>query len=348
VADPVPAISADAQIARIFAWRRGFNAIHLIDLGLRLGLFEALARRPGATAAELASDLGLQASHVERWCWTAHGLELLEAGEGLRFRLAPHLDQILAQPAHPRYLGAYVQLGTEVAAEDFRQCRDAFRTGEARPFQGRGDTFNELIARSTWGLQVLTARKLLPGLPGLADRLGAGGTILEVGCGTGELLVQLARAFPAARVVGADIDAESVAAARRKLAAAGLAGRAEAREGPLAAAVRPESVDAVVMVEVLHEIAPALRPGLLREVARALAPGGWLLIVDETYPGTLEEARRPEFLFPLMTGFEELLWGNVLPTREEQERLLREAGLTGPIERSLVGEGFTVLATRKA
>jgi hypothetical protein len=42
-----------------------------------------------------------------------------------------------------------------------------------------------------------------------------------------------------------------------------------------------------------------------------------------------------------------MIWGNVLPTREEQEKLLRDAGLTGPIERSVIGEGFTVLATKK-
>jgi hypothetical protein len=48
-----------------------------------------------------------------------------------------------------------------------------------------------------------------------------------------------------------------------------------------------------------------------------------------------------------MTGFEEMVWGNVLPTREEQERLLRDAGLTGKIDRSVIGEGFTVLATQK-
>ena len=44
---------------------------------------------------------------------------------------------------------------------------------------------------------------------------------------------------------------------------------------------------------------------------------------------------------------EELTWGNVLPTREEQEQLLRNAGLTAEIQRSLIGEGFTVLATQK-
>jgi hypothetical protein len=71
------------------------------------------------------------------------------------------------------------------------------------------------------------------------------------------------------------------------------------------------------------------------------------VIVDETYPSTLAETRQPEFLFPLQTGLEELVWGNVVPTREEQERLLRGAGFHGSIERSLLGVGFTLLTTRK-
>jgi len=41
------------------------------------------------------------------------------------------------------------------------------------------------------------------------------------------------------------------------------------------------------------------------------------------------------------------VWGNVLPTREEQEKLLRDSGLTETIDRTVIGEGFTVLATRK-
>jgi hypothetical protein len=101
------------------------------------------------------------------------------------------------------------------------------------------------------------------------------------------------------------------------------------------------------MVEVLHEISPTLRPDVLQSCARSLRTGGWLVIVDETYPATLTEARRPEFLFPVQTGFEELLWGNVVPTRDEQEQLLRAAGFTGVINRSLLGEGFTLLATQK-
>jgi SAM-dependent methyltransferase len=347
MADRPSDITADAQVARIFEWRRGFNTIHLIDLGIRVGLFKALAQTPGQTPADLALALGLHAPYVDTWCKTAFGMALLDADDGPKYRLAPHMDQILASPTHPRYLGGYVRLGTEVAADDFKRCMEAFRSGAVKPFQGRGHEFNHAIAESTWGLQVVTAKKILPGLEGLGARLEAGGSVLEVGCGTGNLLTLLGKSFPNAKVIGVDIDADSLATARERIAKAGFEGRVEARQGTVGAAVAPASVDAVVMVEVLHEIAQPIRPAVIKEAASALKPGGWLLIVDETYPTTLEEMRRPEFVFPLMTAFEELLWGNIIPTREEQEALLRGAGLTGPIERSIIGEGFTVLATRK-
>jgi SAM-dependent methyltransferase len=340
-------LTADSQVARVFEWRRGFNTIHLIDVGIRAGLFEALSAAPGITGEQLAAKLGLHAPFVETWCKTAYGMELLDADTELRYRLAPHFDSILAKPSHPRYLGGYVRLGTEVAADDFRRSAQALQSGEIKPFQGRGGDFAQAIAESTWGLQVVTARKLLPALEGLTQRLEAGGILLEVGCGTGNLLVQLAQAFPKARCVGVDIDEDSLASARERLRKANITDRAEARHGTVGSTVKPASVDAIVMVEVLHEIAPHIRPDVIRECAAALAPGGWLLIVDETYPTTLQEMRQPELRFPLMTGFEEMIWGNVLPTRDEQEKLLRDAGLTGPINRSLIGEGFTVLSVRK-
>jgi 2-polyprenyl-3-methyl-5-hydroxy-6-metoxy-1,4-benzoquinol methylase len=340
-------ITADSQVARIFDWRRGFNTIHLIDLGIKVGLIKALKDAPDSTAQDLAGKLGLHAPYVETWCRTAYGMEILDADEPGRWRLAPFFDVILASPTHPRYLGGYVRLGTEVAADDFQRLVEAFKSGGTKPFQGRGESFAQAIAESTWGLQVITAKKLLPELPELASRLQAGGAVLEVGCGTGNLLMQLARAFPAARCVGVDIDAESLNVAGEKIQQAQAGSRVQALQGTIASATQPETFDAVVMVEVLHEIAPHIRPQVIKEGAAALKPGGWMLIVDETYPSTLEEMREPQFKFPLMTGFEELFWGNVLPTREEQEKLLRDAGLSGPIQRSIIGEGFTVLATRK-
>ena len=71
------------------------------------------------------------------------------------------------------------------------------------------------------------------------------------------------------------------------------------------------------------------------------------MIIDETYPATLAESRKADFLFLVQTGFEELTRGNVVPTRDAQESLLRGADFTGEIGWSIVGEGFTVLTVQR-
>ncbi len=342
-----PAVTADQQVARVFEWRRGFNAMHLMDLGIELGLFSALARAPGSSAAALAAATNLHPPYVRTWLWTAHGFGMVDAEGEDAFRLAPHFDAILASPGHPRYLGGFVRLGTDFATEDYRAARQAFRSGAVVPFQGRGEGFARAIAESTWGLQLATAKKLLPALDGLPAVLEAGGTVLEVGCGTANFLVQLAKAFPAARGIGVDIDPSGLEVARGRVAEAGLGARIDLRAGRVGEVVAPASVDACVMIEVLHEIAKPIRPAVVAEAARALRPGGWMLIVDETYPSTLAQTREPEFRFPLQTGLEELTWGNEIPDREEQEQLLRGAGFAGEIGRTVIGEGFTVLSARR-
>lgn len=341
------AVTADAQVAKVFGWRRGFNAMHLIDLGIRLGLFKALAEVPEATAQSLAVRLGLHPPYVEVWCTTAYSFELLDADDESRFRLAPHINEILANPSHPRYLGGYVQLGTRFATEDYRLAPEAFRNGSTAPFQGRSSEFAQVVAEAIAGVNVMVVRKILPGLPGVSDTLSAGGTLLEVGCGTGNLQIQIAKAFPSARCTGIDIDPTGLSVAEAAVRDAGLQDRVTLVAGDVASSVAQESFDVVIMVEVLHEIAPDVRPSVVNGCARALRRGGWLVIVDETYPSTLAEARQPEFFFPVQTGLEELMWGNVIPTRDEQERLLRAAGLGGRIERSLMGAGFTLLVTQK-
>lgn len=339
-------ISVDEQVAKVFAWRRGFNAVFLIDIGVDLGLFKALAEGPGRTAHEIAAALKLHPPYVDVWCMTAFGLGLLDADEERRFRLAPHFDKILASPGHPRDLTGYIRLGTAFLTEDFERCREAFHTGETVPFQGRSHAFADTIGDAIGGLHAATARKILPDLSDMTQRLESGARVLEVGCGTGRFLMQLAKAWPNALATGVDIDPTGIEIARNKIGMAGLESRVEVVASDVAD-LPQASFDAIVMIEVLHEIAPQIRQHVINGCAKVLKPGGWLLIVDETYPASLEEARRPEFQFPLQTGFEEMTWGNVIPTREEQEQLFANAGFKGAPDRALIGEGFTILSIRR-
>ncbi len=86
---------------------------------------------------------------------------------------------------------------------------------------------------------------------------------------------------------------------------------------------------------------------VLGECARHIAPDGWLVILDETYPARWTDLRQPENWRPILTAYTELTWGNVIPTRSDQESLLAAAGFMIR-ERSTVGDGFTLLTAQKS
>jgi len=114
--------------------------------------------------------------------------------------------------------------------------------------------------------------ELLP-LLGLLD---AGWTVGDLGCGTGRSSEALAGFV--GRVVAVDDSPEMLAAAERRLE--GLA-NVELRRGPLEELpVADGELDAAVLALVLHHLPdPA---AALAEAARALRPGGRLLVVDMT------------------------------------------------------------------
>jgi SAM-dependent methyltransferase len=106
-----------------------------------------------------------------------------------------------------------------------------------------------------------------------------GGTVLDVGSGTGEVALRVARTIPSATVTGVDPDAELVALARRKAADAGVAATFEvgyAQHLPAA----DGSVDRVLSSLMFHHLPADAKPAMLAEVLRVLAPGGSLHLLD--------------------------------------------------------------------
>ncbi|MBI4607645.1 MAG: methyltransferase domain-containing protein [Candidatus Rokubacteria bacterium] len=335
------------QLLRLIEYIRGFRATYLVAAGLRLGLFKKVAETPGVTAELLAGDLGLDPRSVAVWCRTAHALGFLDADESGRLRLAPGFDQVLADPASLYYYGDALNLVVDHEADDLARLDEVVRSGKTLPFQARGRKFSEQVGAATIGLHKLVARKVLPGLPEMEERLHRGLRLLDVGCGCGGFLLALAQAFPAGKYVGVDIDRKALAVARRSVRAAGLARRVGFRAAGSDGFGITGPFDVITLLQVLHEIRPELRLPILTECARVSSRDGWLVILDETYPSSWADLRRPENSRPVMTAFSELSMGNVIPTREEQESLLAAAGFSLQT-RTLVGDGFTLLTAHPA
>lgn len=102
--------------------------------------------------------------------------------------------------------------------------------------------------------------------------------ILEVGCGTGRNLAELARAFPQADIVGLDLSREMLNKARKKVAAFGS--RVSLLQRSYSAPVSGrDPFDLIVFSYCLTMINPGYVE-VLRVCRQDLAPGGHLALVD--------------------------------------------------------------------
>ena len=100
------------------------------------------------------------------------------------------------------------------------------------------------------------------------------GTLVDVGCGEGHLLALVRALHPGFRVVGLDHDEERVATAR-----AALGDEAELHVGDARSFELPEA-DVIACLDVLHYMPIEEQDALLVRFARALRPGGTLLVRD--------------------------------------------------------------------
>lgn len=102
------------------------------------------------------------------------------------------------------------------------------------------------------------------------------GAVLDAGCGTGDLLAEVQRRNPRARLLGMELAVSRVEAARRRLGPG-----ADIRPGRLGGALpfAPACADRLLVTEVLEHLTDPAAD--LRHILRLLRPGGQALI---TFP----------------------------------------------------------------
>lgn len=110
---------------------------------------------------------------------------------------------------------------------------------------------------------------------------------LNLGCGSGSILIERLLAGPARRAIGCDISPEALACARANVGAAGLAARCELQPWDIRALPLPDaSVDALAAdlpfghLVGSHEDNLALYPALLAEAARVARPAARCVLLS--------------------------------------------------------------------
>jgi SAM-dependent methyltransferase len=249
----------------------------MVSIGHRTRLFDTMTELWWATSGEIARASGLNERYVREWlgAMTAAGIVEHRTRDGA-YRLPLEHAACLTREATPNNMAAFMQyISVLGSVED--EVVEAFRHGRGVPYSSY-KRFHAVMAEES-GQTVVAALldQILPLVPRLRDRLAAGIDVMDIGCGSGRALIEMAAAFPASRFTGFDISDEALAAGRVEARRRSLA-NAQLLMRDVAGLTTEGEYDLVTAFDAVHDQA---QPGrVLENVYRALRPGGVFLMQD--------------------------------------------------------------------
>jgi ubiquinone/menaquinone biosynthesis C-methylase UbiE len=166
--------------------------------------------------------------------------------------------------------------------------------------------------------------------------------VLDIGCGSGVWSLAIAERFPHARVTGLDLP-EVLKVFEGRATDLGLRNRIEMLGGDMHAVEIPGGFDLVVIANVLRLDEPDRAAALVARAAKALAPGGELIVVD-AIGDTSPESERALAVYALHLALRTAR-GRV-HDREEIKAWLESAGLVDARDVALSDALGTVGAIR--
>lgn len=194
----------------------------------------------------------------------------------------------------------------------------------------------ELLFRGTADVM---RRQVIPPITRYVREHGSNIRLLDVACGTGRTLHQIARAHPAMRLFGVDLSPDYVRLARKRLA--DVAEVALAVENGESLPFADGAFDIATSVYLFHELPRNARRNVLREMLRVVKPGGLVILEDSGQIAESADIEGPLREFP--REFHEPFYADYL--EDDLAGALREVGfVVEAVESHLVAK--VVIARR--
>jgi SAM-dependent methyltransferase len=250
----------------------------LLHIGDRLGLYKAMAGAGPITSATLAGRTG-----------TAERYVTYDPADGT-YELPAEQAMVVANEDSPVFMGGAFEVIASCYA-DHGRFTDAFRTGAGVGWHEHDDRLFSGVQRFFRpGYAAHLVSEWLPALDGVTDKLQAGASVADVGCGLGASTIIMAQAFGRSTFLGVDNHGASISAARKAAADAGVAQRARF-ETATAQEIPGTGYDLVCLFDCLHDMGDPV--GAARRIRQALAPDGTLMLVEPMAGDALEENLNP-------------------------------------------------------
>ncbi len=257
----------------------------LVYIGLKLGLYDALANSDGLTPAELATKTKTTERYVREWLLNQAASGYVEYDDG-KYSLSAEQKLALTDESSLFYVGGGFYV---VKAMMNAQPRilEAFKNGggmlwgehDADLFVGTEKFFRP-------GYQMHLVAEWIPALTGIEEKLKSGAKVADIGCGHGASTIIMAQAFPNSRFYGYDNHPASIKNAWARAEKAGVADRvsfevATAQDFP------DEDFDLVCFFDCLHDMGDPT--GAAKRAFETLNSDGSVLLVEPMAGNTTEE-----------------------------------------------------------
>lgn len=277
----------------VWTYKMGEQVSLMIHLGDQLGLYRALAGKGPVTSDDLAASAELDERFVREWLLGQAAAGLINRDDDNRFEMTAVQSAVLADEEESlSFAAGAFRGGTD--SSNVEALIDSFRTGRGVTYEQQGTAAAAGLARMTgpWSRLALTSI-ILPVLDGVVEKLEAGATVIDVGCGAGVTAATIGAAFPNSTCIGYDPSGIAIDLANQRVAEAGL-DNVSFVAAP-ADAIPPESdADLVLCFDCLHDMP---RPDVAVETIRsAMADDGTLLIKDIRSTGDFDKDRRNPLL----------------------------------------------------
>lgn len=255
----------------------GYGGV-MVSLGSKLGLYKAMSGAGPISSRELAARAGCTERYVREWLNAqAAGGYVGYHAVGDTYELSPEQALVLADENSPVFIPNAWQVPASMWLDE-EKAIEAFRTG-------KGVAWSEHDGRLYCGVAGFYRNayrgslvpEWLPALDGIVEKLNAGITVADVGCGYGHSSVLMAQAFPQSRFHGFDAHAASIDEAKRNAADASVAARV-AFDVARAVDYPGKNYGLICFFDCLHDMGDPIAAA--RHAAEVLAPDGTVMLVE--------------------------------------------------------------------
>jgi len=273
---------------RLFTELNSGMSILNLQLGHRLGLFQALNGSGPTDSATLAERTGYSERYLREW------LECMAVGGYLDYDLAtttfslpPEHSEVLTNPdsgwSAVGVLGWLSSFGNLMP-----QLIQAFKSGNGVPYDDYGLDMVTAQGMSTRPMFVNDyVSSWIPTMPDIESKLEQGGKVADVGCGVGWSSIALAKGFPNVEIDAIDPDDLSIEEAKRIAKEEGVSEQINFHVSTVEEADVEGPYHLVTAFECIHDMPyPVQALKRMRDLADA---DGAVLIADEAVEDKLED-----------------------------------------------------------